>query len=144
MTERWLRMHVWLRRTELDRRLAEGTNPTTDPLRAMRARQLGSRRYRRALSAGLRRLVAEGCDTDAAWRAAAPPVNRDAVRDAREPLLSLARRLVECERPCPRAVALASFLVCDPRSPAYCEPSGVTLADLASTALGTIEHQPLR
>jgi len=144
MTERWLHIHAWLRRAELDRRLAEGTNPTTDPLRAMRARQLGSRRYRRALSAGLRRLVAEGCATDAAWRVAVPPVNRDAVRDAREPLLSLARKLVECERPCPRAVALASFLVCDPASPAYWEPTGATLADLASAALGAIEHQPLR
>jgi hypothetical protein len=144
MTERRLRIHAWLRRTELDRRLAEGTNPTTDPLRAMRARQLGSRRYRRALSAGLRRLVAEAYATDPAWRVAVPPVNRDAVRDAREPLLSLARRLVECEFPCPRAVALASYLVCDPQSPAYWEPTGATLADLASTALGTIDHQPLR
>jgi hypothetical protein len=144
MTERWLRMHALLRRAELDRRLAEGTNPTTDPLRAMRARQLGSRRYRRALSAGLCRLVAEGCATDPAWRVAVPPVNRDAVRDAREPLLSLARRLVECERPRPRAVALASFLVCDPASPAYWEPTGATLADLGSAALGAIEHQPLR
>lgn len=144
MTERRLRMHAWLRRTELDRQLAEGTNPSTDPLRAMRARQLGSRRYRRALSAGLRRLVAEGCDTNAAWRVGVPPVNRDAVRDAREPLLLLARKLVECERPCPRAVALASYLVCDPKSPAYWEPTGATLADLASTALGSIDHQPLR
>jgi hypothetical protein len=144
MTERRLRMHAWLRRTELDRRLAEGTNPTTDPLRAMRARQLSSRRYRRALSAGLRRLVEEGCATDPAWRIAVPAVNRDAVRDARKPLLSLARKLVDCEHPCPRAVALASYLVCDPKSPAYWEPTGATVADLASTALGTIDHQPLR
>jgi hypothetical protein len=144
MTEQRLRIHAWLRRTELDRRLAEGTNPTTDPLREMRARQLGSRRYRRALSTGLRRLVAEGCATDPAWRIAAPPVNRDAVREAREPLLSLARKLVESEHPCPRAVALASYLVCDPQSPAYWEPTGVTVADLASAALGTIDHQPLR
>jgi hypothetical protein len=70
MTYTRLRMHAWLRRTELDRRLAEGTNPAT--------------------------------------------------------------------------VALASYLVCDPASPAYWEPHGATLADLASTALGAIEHQPLR
>ena len=144
MTEWPLRMHVWLQRTELDRRLAEGTNPTTDPLRAMRARQLGSRRCRRALSAGLRRLAAEGCATDPAWRFPFPPVNRAAVRDAREPLLALANRLVESERPCPRAVALASYLVCDPASPVYREPAGVTVADLASAALGTIDDQPLR
>jgi hypothetical protein len=143
MTETRLRMQAWLRRAELDRRLAEGTNPTTDPLRAMRARQLGSRRYRRALSAGLRRLVADGCATGRAWQAV-PPVNREAVLEAREPLLSLARDLVEREHPCPRAIALASYLVCDPRSPAYGEPTGVTVADLASAALRTIAHEPLR
>jgi hypothetical protein len=144
MTEKRLWMHAWLARTELDRRLAEGTNPTTDPLRAMRARQLGSRRYRRALSAGLRRLAAEGCATGPGRRIAVPPVNRDAVREAREPLLSLARKLLESEHPCPRAVALASYLVCDPQSPAYWEPTGATLADLAAAALGTIDDQPLR
>jgi hypothetical protein len=144
MTETRLQVHAWLRRTELDRRLAEGTNPTTDPLRAMRARQLDRRRYRRALSAGLRRLVAEGCATGPRRQLAVPPVNRDAVREAREPLLSLARELVESEHPCPRAVALASYLVCDPQSPAYWETTGVTVADLASAALGTIDDQPLR
>jgi hypothetical protein len=144
MTEKRLWMHAWLARTELDRRLAEGTNPTTDPLRAMRARQLGSRRYRRALSAGLRRLAAEGCATGPGRRIAVPPVNRDAVREAREPLLSLARKLLESEHPCPRAVALASYLVCDAQSPAYWEPTGVTVADLAAAALGTIDDQPLR
>jgi hypothetical protein len=144
MTEKRLWMHAWLARTELDRRLAEGTNPTTDPLRAMRARQLGSRRYRRALSAGLRRLAAEGCATGPGRRIAVPPVNRDAVREAREPLLSLARKLLESEHPCPRAVAPASYLVCDPQSPAYWEPTGVTVADLAAAALGTIDDQPLR
>jgi hypothetical protein len=144
MTEKRLWMHAWLARTELDRRLAEGTNPTTDPLRAMRARQLGSRRYRRALSAGLRRLAAEGCATGPGRRIAVPPVNRDAVREAREPLLLLARKLLESEHPCPRAVALASYLVCDPQSPAYWEPTGVTVADLAAAALGTIDDQPLR
>jgi hypothetical protein len=117
MTEMRLQVHAWLRRTELDRRLAEGTNPTTDPLRAIRARQLERRRYRRALSAGLRRLVAEGCATGPLRPIVVPPVNREAVREAREPLLSLARKLVESEHPCPRAVALASYLVCNPRVP---------------------------
>jgi hypothetical protein len=144
MTETRLRILAWLRRSGLDRRLAEGTNPTTDPLRAVRARQLDSPRYRRALSAGLRRLVEQGCASDPVWRAAVPPVNRYAVRDARDPLLTLSRRLVECRHPSPRAVALASYLVCDPRSPAYREPTGATRVDLASAAVGTIDHEPLR
>jgi hypothetical protein len=120
-------MRVWLRRPELDRRLAEGTNPATDPMRALRARQLTSRRYRRALARGLRSLVTDACKPD-----------------ARDPLLSLSRRLVECENPSPRAVALASYLVCDPDSPAYWSPAGATVADLAQAALVAVDHEPLR
>jgi hypothetical protein len=137
-------MQAWLRRAELDRRLAEGTNPATDPSRALRARQLTSRRYRRALARGLRSLVAEASDPAPIRPAPGPPVNHHAVLEARGPLLSLSRRLIECEHPCPRAVALASYLVCDPDSPAYWSPTGATVADLAHVALAAIDHEPLR
>ena len=138
----WRWIQAWLRRRELDRLLAEGTNPTTDPLRTLRARQITSRRYRRALACGLRHLVDEAREP---WAArAVPPINRDAVRDATEPLLCLSRRLVERENPCPRAVALASFLVCDLESPAYWNTGGATVADLACAALAAIDHEPLR
>jgi hypothetical protein len=137
-------MRVWLRQAELDRRLAEGANPTTDPLRALRARQIISRRYRRALARGLRSLVAEACDPAPVRAPPGPLVNRYAVLDARDPLLSLARRLVGCENPCPRAVALASYLMCDPDSPAYWSATGATVADLANAALAAIDHEPLR
>jgi hypothetical protein len=137
-------MHVWLRRAELDRRLAEGTNPTTDPFRALRARQLTNRRYRRALARGLRRMVADAHAPEPHYPAPAVPVDHRAVQDARDQLLALSRRLVECERPCPRAVALASYLVCDPDSPAYWSSTGATVADLAHTALTVIDHEPLR
>jgi hypothetical protein len=56
----------------------------------------------------------------------------------------LASRLVESENPCPRAVALASYLVCDPDSPAYTAATAASVADLAETALAVIDHQPLR
>jgi hypothetical protein len=143
-TAAWLWMRVWLRRPELDRRLAEGTNPATDPLRALRARQLTSRRYRRALARGLRSLVTDACKPAPLRPAPGPPLNRCAVLDARDPLLSLSRRLVECENPSPRAVALASYLVCDPDSPAYWSPAGATVADLAQAALVAVDHEPLR
>ena len=137
-------VHAWLRRRELDRRLAEGANPTTDPLRALRARQLTSQRYRRALAVGVRRLVAEAERPAPMRPPPGPPLNHHAVQDARDPLLSLSRRLAECENPCPRAVALTSYLVCDPDSPAYWSPTGATVADLARTALAAIDHEPLR
>ena len=139
-----MRARAWLRRSELDRRLAEGANPTTDPLRALRASQLTSRRQRRALAGGLRRLVAEAGDPATVMVSAGPPIDRVGVLDAREPLLALARRLRECERPCPRAVALASYLICDFASPAYGGHGGATVADLARTALEAIDHDPLR
>jgi hypothetical protein len=137
-------IHAWLRQRELDRYLAEGANPTTDALRALRARQLAGRRHRRALAAGLRGLVAEACDPPLLRRSPVPPLNREAVHAARDPLLRLARRLVQAENPCPRAVALASYLVCDPDSPAYTAATGASVADLAETALTVIDHQPLR
>jgi hypothetical protein len=137
-------IQAWVRQSELDRRLAEGANPTTDALRALRARRLAGRRYRRGLAAGLRRLVAEACDPPLLRRPPVPPLNREAVQAARDPLLALARRSVESEKPCPRAVALTSYLVCDPDSPAYTASTGATVADLAETALAVIDHQPLR
>jgi len=143
-TAAWLWTHAWLRRAELDRRLAEGANPTTDPLRAARARQLTSRRYRRGLARGLRRLVADAYHPTPVRPAPVPPVNHPAVQDARDPLLTLSRRLAECENPGPRAVALASYLVCDFDSPAYSSATGATVADLAHAALAAIDHEPLR
>jgi hypothetical protein len=137
-------MQAWLRQRELDRQLAEGGNPTTNALCALRARQLTRRSHRRGLATGIRRLVAEACDPPLLRRPPVPPLNRQAVQAARGPLLRLASRLVESENPCPRAVALASYLVCDPDSPAYTAATGATVADVAETALTAIDHQPLR
>ena len=63
---------------------------------------------------------------------------------AHDPLLTLASRIAESENPSPRAVALASYLVCNPDSPVYTATTGATVADLAETALAVIDHQPLR
>ena len=112
-----LAVRVWWFRTRLDRDLAEGANPTTDAARGLRARQLSSRRGRHVLAAGLRGLV-----TRARQPARSPWVvavlDRRQVLEASELLLLLAARLEDAEEPCPRAAALASFLVCDPFSPA--------------------------
>lgn len=134
---------MWLRQADLDRQLAEGANPTTDALRGLRARQITTTRYRRGLASGLRHLVADADQPRVPRGSLAPPVNRSAVQAARDPLLRLAGRVVESKDPCPRAIALASYLVCDPGSPAY-TPSAATVADLAETALAAIDHRPLR
>jgi hypothetical protein len=140
---------VWFGRTDLDRELAEGANPNTDPLRGLRARQLSSRRCRRDLAAGLQGLVKQARQpTRSVWVVTAP-LNCCQVEEASE-LLLLAGRLEEAEEPCPRAVALASFLLCDPVSPAtvlFDDPdgslttgsNGATVAQLACAALEAIE-----
>jgi hypothetical protein len=149
-----LAVRVWLCRTRLDRELAEGANPTTDAARGLRAQQLSSRRSRRHLAAGLRWLVKRAHQpTRSPWDATVP-VNRVQVHEARELLLMLATRLDEPGVPNPRAVALASFLLTDPWSPAsllFDDSDGplnssyrATTAQLARAALEAIDQRPLR
>jgi hypothetical protein len=147
-------MRVWLARDGLDRELAEGANPDTDPARRLRARQLSSRRARRHVAARLRWLTAEARQpTHSTW-AVVPPLNHRQLEEAREWLLMLADRLEQARKPCPRALALASFLIHDPFSPAFVPfhnsrpPSssgnGATVAGHARAALEAIDQQPMR
>lgn len=149
----WLAAKVWFRRPILDRELAEGADPDAVPARAVRARQLLSRRYR--LASGLHLLVAEAHRPPDPVCPPLMPLNRRQVAEARAPLLLLADRLVELEEPCPRAVALASFLVQDPYSPArfavhdsdlpmFSSLNGATTAQLARAALAIDRRRPLR
>lgn len=150
-----LAVRVWTHRIDLDRELAEGANPTTDAARALRARQLSRRRCCRHLAAGLRWLVKQAEEpARSPWVVAVPP-NRRQVLEARGLLLMLAARLEDTDEPCPRAVALASFLVSDPGSPAgglwfdgsddpFRSSDCATTAELARTALEAIDHRPLR
>jgi hypothetical protein len=149
-----LRVRVWWCRLGLDRELAEGANPNTDAARGMRARQLSSRRGRRQLAGGLRWLVKQSRQPAGSPWVVTVALNRRQVVEASELLLSLAARLEEVEEPCPRAVALASFLVSDPLSPASLlydesgDPLGssnrATTAQLAHAALEAIDQRPLR
>jgi hypothetical protein len=150
----WLALRVWLGRDRLDRELAEGANPNTDPARRLRARQLSSCRGRHHLAARLRWLAAEARHpTHSSWTVL-PPLNHRQLEDARESLLMLADRLEQAREPCPRALALASFLVHDPFSPAFVPshdawpPSssgnGATVTGQARAALETIDQEPLR
>jgi hypothetical protein len=148
-----LAVRVWTHRIDLDRELAEGANPTTDAARALRARQLSSLGCRRHLAAGLRWLVKQARQPTQSPRVVAVPPNRCQVEEARELLLMLAARLEDAEEPCPRAVALASFLVSDPVSPAllfddsddpFSSSHGATTVQLARAALEVIGQRPLR
>jgi hypothetical protein len=72
-----LALQVWLGRDGLDRELAEGGHPDTDPARRLRARHVSSRRGRRHGAVRLRWLAAEARQpTHSTW-AAVPPLNRN-------------------------------------------------------------------
>lgn len=145
-------VRVWWCRITLDRDLAIGANPTTDAARGLRARQLSSRRCRGHPAASLRWLVRQARQPTRSVSVAAVPPSRSQVQEADELLLMLAVRLEEAEEPCPRAVALASFLVSDPLSPAnrlaaddpLSSRDQATTAQLARAALEAIDHRPLR
>jgi hypothetical protein len=149
-----LRLRVWLNRAGLDRELAEGANPTTDPARGLRAEQLVAVRTRRVLAAALRRIVRQAHEPPRTPWTVTVGLNRREVIDATELLLALANRLEQVPHACPRAVALASFLVSDPVSPAngvlrdsydrVAIEAHATTAQLARAALDAIETRPLR
>ena len=141
-----LRLRVWTRALELDRRLAEGTRPACSPELSLRARQLTSARSRDALS---------GCLTAAVDTAAHPwlrtssaaPLAADAVLEAAGTLLMVAYDLRTISDPPVAAVALVSWLVCDGgSSPLYNRQSPVSVREIgrrARAALGRGDESPV-
>jgi hypothetical protein len=128
-----LRMRVWARALELDRRLAEGVRPANSPELELRARQLLGARSRRALSGALTTAV------DVALRPmtagpGAVALATPGIRDAAGLLRGLAGDLMSIGDLSIRGVALASFLVRDPMSPLYNRRSRVTVAEIAGHA----------
>jgi hypothetical protein len=129
-----LRVRVWARSPELDLRLAEGVRPASSPELELRAAQLSSTRSRRALSRGLTTAVDDASRRQGPW-AAAIPIDRPGVLEAAGPLVCLARDLRTADHPPVRAVALASFLLCDGiASPLYNPRSAVTVREIAQRA----------
>lgn len=127
-----LRLRVWAGSLGLDARLAEGVAPSASPELSLRARQLASRRSRRALAEALTSAARTAERPEQRWMrttALAPTV-----RSAIGSLEALARDLVEVDDPGVRGVALASFLVCDPVSPLYSRHSPVSVRELADRA----------
>src|SRR5690349_10976065 len=96
-----------VRAPRIDEQLAYGCPPGWSPLHAFRARQLAAPRRRWSLARSLRSAVDE-------IRGPRPlfsprvPVRRDAVDDAREPLLELATALTDPDCDDPRGVAMTS------------------------------------
>ena len=115
---RWLaRLRAWARRNELDRELAQGTDPWGSGALMVRASRLGSLGERRDVAAGLRALV------ELAERGRAASAYLDLrhriVLEERTALLALADRLDEPEPVEISVLAELHLLICDPTSPVY-------------------------
>ena len=104
------------RRATLDAALAEGADPASDPLLALRADQLTSRATRHAIARTIRSLLDAAEEPMLGSR---PPLQSKDVLAARGELLAIAGRLDGPERMSPQAVALAAQLVWDCASPVY-------------------------
>jgi len=98
-----------LRAPRLDRALAEGADPASEPDLLVRARHVTSWRTRRRVARALQELE----------RGPGVPVRRDQVREARDLLGELTTALLSRERVSPRGVVLARRIVTDGCGPLY-------------------------
>ena len=104
--------------SDLDRRLAEGADPSGDPLLRLRAERLVTPAARARMAAGLEGVVATAQKPMTPFSAAVP-IRRGAVRGARHELMALAGDLRHLRAVRARGVAMAERLVTDPSSPLY-------------------------
>jgi hypothetical protein len=129
-----MRLRAGWAREELDRRLAEGTDPGTDPLLQTRAERLVTPASRAMLAAGLERVVATA-DKPAAPVSSAVPVRRGPVRGARHELMGLAGELRHMPDPRTRGVAMAERLLTEPSSVLFTASSCDEVARAARDAV---------
>jgi hypothetical protein len=137
-----LRVRVWAGSLQLDCRLAEGVRSTSSAELTLRAQQLASARSRHQLASALTAAVDAASYPRRPWKPA-PPIDATGVLEAAEPVQRLAEDLTRIDDPPVRAVALVSFLVCDPTSPLYNRHSPVTVREIAQRARSALAaHRP--
>lgn len=142
----WHRLLARSLAASLDRQLADGARPEANAILAARAMVLTSARYRRALAANLRRLLAVSVSPQARRRpvtaarsagAAFPPhvpIRRDRIARSAPELTGLADCLM-VRGPVPaRGVALVSQLLADGGGPLYRAGGRDDLDDLVGRA----------
>jgi hypothetical protein len=113
-----LKGKVWLRRSSLDTRLAQGASPDEAPELAARATQLVSQRTRCGLATGIVRAVEAAAERSGSFSSSAP-LNRQEIQSARAELLQLAEDLRSPGPLQPRGVALTEQLLTHGDSPLY-------------------------
>ena len=114
-----LRLRVLVHRGRLDRLIAEGRDPATDPQLSLRATQLARPALRATLARSLLNAV-RAVDNSATSRLPSPhiPVDAASVRACSPELYDLARALTDLI-PHVRGVAITRVLITDGASPLY-------------------------
>jgi hypothetical protein len=132
----WLRVVTWSVAADLDRELANGTDPLLSDELSLRVGQLGSAATRSRLAAALRRAV------EMADGRRAPLIStrlrRPEIRENEDLLLALADRLHSGEPLGVEGLAMTARLVNDHSSPMY--RGGASLPDALSEALTALER----
>lgn len=136
------RLRARLAPSALDRRIAAGAEPWTDPDLGARAARLTRRGARRQIANGLESAV---LDTRAGvspnpLRLVAP-VARTTVSEAGDDVLMLAQRLRAPEPVRPQGIALARLLLVDGTGPLY--SAGDALPLVARRALAALDEAPV-
>lgn len=127
------RLRVCLRAADLDRQLAEGTQPWRSAELELRAAQLTSAKSRSRFARELEAIVARA-ESEVYDRSVCIPLSRSAILTAREDLLELAAALRSPESCRPHAAGVVSFLLHDGCSPLYDPGSRATPSSLARVA----------
>ena len=113
----WLHLRTKWRAHELDRQLANGTDPMLSDELGLRAGQLGSQRNRARLNHALRRAVEIA--TGAHPPLIATRLRRQTIQENEDLMLDLASRLLEGGPLGVEGLAMTARLVDDPGSPLY-------------------------
>jgi hypothetical protein len=106
------------RATSLDRMLADGVDPESSALLALRARKLTGPRGRHRVANGLAAAVRTATETRPGFTSALRPRTSELL-DARAVVTALERRLQGAGPVSPQGVALLGRLLTDPASPLY-------------------------
>jgi hypothetical protein len=134
-----LRMQVAARRAALTQALAEGADPASSALLALRARQLTSSQERAALSGTLQRTIEEA-RRPSRGRFGAVPIRRRAVIEADEPLRVMIARLRDSRPVAAEGMALINRIITDGTwSPLYNATAPGALRRLTVLATAALE-----
>lgn len=127
------RTWVWLHQFDLDRKLANGDDPSSSRALQVRAHELLSPRFRAELIAELDCAVAKA-EHPPHWHSARLPVRAPQVKAARVDLDALRQALNNQYTTSVRGLALAACLINDPTGPLY-HSHPDTITELAQSAV---------